>query len=56
MHHIVPLAEIKEDYVVDPVKDLIPVCPNCHMVLHSKNGGVFLPNEVKKLLNNKNNL
>ena len=56
VHHIVPLAEIKEDYVVDPVKDLIPVCPNCHMVLHSKNGGVFLPNEVKKLLNNKNNL
>ena len=34
VHHIVPVSEIGEEYVVDPVKDLIPVCPNCHMVLH----------------------
>ena len=41
VHHRKPLSEIKEDYVVDPVKDLIPVCPNCHLVLHSKKGGVY---------------
>ena len=35
VHHIVPVSEIGEEYVVDPVKDLIPVCPNCHMVLHA---------------------
>ena len=35
VHHIVPVSEIGEEYEVDPVKDLIPVCPNCHMVLHA---------------------
>lgn len=34
IHHIVPLAKIGENYKVDPVKDLIPVCPNCHAMLH----------------------
>lgn len=38
VHHIVPVSEIGEEYVVDPVKDLIPVCPNCHMVLHAGAG------------------
>ena len=38
VHHIVPLNQIGESYVVDPIKDLIPVCPNCHTAIHSKNG------------------
>ena len=48
VHHIKPLHEIKEDYVVDPIKDLVPVCPNCHLVLHSKKGGVYTVEEVKE--------
>lgn len=35
VHHLVPLAEIKKEYVVDPIKDLRPVCPNCHAIIHS---------------------
>ena len=38
VHHIVPLNQIGESYVVDPIKDLIPVCPKCHTALHSKHG------------------
>ncbi len=34
VHHLVPLKEIGEKYNVDPEKDLIPVCPNCHAMLH----------------------
>lgn len=34
VHHIVPLAQIKKNYKVDPVKDLIPLCPNCHAMTH----------------------
>lgn len=34
VHHLVPLSEIKEVYQVDPKTDLIPVCPNCHAMLH----------------------
>lgn len=49
VHHIVPLSEIGKDYVVDPVKDLVPVCPNCHTALHSKKGGVYTIEELKKM-------
>lgn len=34
VHHVVPLAKIGKGYKVDPKNDLIPVCPNCHAVLH----------------------
>ncbi|WP_175773329.1 HNH endonuclease [Paraburkholderia phenazinium] len=37
VHHVVDLATIGAEYVVDPVKDLRPVCPNCHAMLHTKN-------------------
>ncbi len=38
VHHKIPLSLIKESYQVDPIKDLIPLCPNCHAVVHK-----FLP-------------
>ncbi len=36
VHHLVEISSIGEEYEIDPERDLIPVCPNCHMVLHSK--------------------
>ncbi|KQT04092.1 HNH endonuclease [Rhizobium sp. Leaf386] len=36
VHHIVPISKIGKDYIVDPIKDLVPVCPNCHAMLHRK--------------------
>jgi 5-methylcytosine-specific restriction protein A len=36
VHHIVPLSSIGKEYVVNPKTDLIPVCPNCHAMLHRK--------------------
>lgn len=34
VHHTRPLGEVKSGYAVDPKEDLIPVCPNCHAMLH----------------------
>lgn len=34
VHHLVPLSEIGATYEVDPIKDLRPVCPNCHAAIH----------------------
>lgn len=34
VHHIVPISTIGEEYVINPKTDLIPVCPNCHAMLH----------------------
>lgn len=39
VHHRIPLSEIRDDYTVDPVNDLVPLCPNCHRAIHSKPGG-----------------
>lgn len=36
VHHKVDLATIGESYQVDPINDLIPVCPNCHAMLHTE--------------------
>lgn len=52
IHHIKPLSEIKDEYVVHPINDLIPVCPNCHMILHSK-GEAYTPDEIKRRLSGK---
>ncbi len=34
VHHIIPVSQMGEGYVVDPIKDLVPVCPNCHAMMH----------------------
>lgn len=39
VHHIKPLSEIDSTYVVDYKNDLIPICPNCHAMLHRKLNG-----------------
>lgn len=36
VHHLVELASIGENYKINPVKDLRPVCPNCHSMIHRK--------------------
>lgn len=35
VHHIVPVSSRGRRYRVDPINDLIPVCPNCHAMLHT---------------------
>ena len=36
VHHIVPISSIGKEYAVDGERDLVPVCPNCHNMLHRK--------------------
>jgi len=37
VHHLVPLSEVGGDYLVDPIKDLRPICANCHAMIHRRN-------------------
>ena len=50
IHHLKPIHTIGEEYEVDPATDLIPVCPNCHLAVHSKRGGVYPPEELRKYI------
>ncbi len=34
--HKKPISELKDNYQINPKKDLIPVCPNCHSAVHSR--------------------
>ena len=52
IHHIVPLSEMGHSYVLDPSKDLIPVCPNCHAMLHRRRPALS-PEELLQILVNK---
>jgi len=54
VHHLTPIHTIGEAYVLDPEKDLRPVCPNCHAMLHRQKE-VMCIEKLKGLLKRKFN-
>ena len=48
VHHRNQISEIGKEYDIDPIRDLIPVCPNCHAMIHSKRPAYTIA-EIKKL-------
>lgn len=51
VHHLTPLSEIRREYRIDSVRDLRPVCPNCHLIIHSKSKREpFTIDEVKEMI------
>ena len=36
VHHLVPLHAVPHRRDVDPIKDLRPLCPNCHAMIHRR--------------------
>lgn len=52
VHHLVPISSIGETYRLNPLTDLIPVCPNCHNMLHRKEPP-YTPEELKYRLHLK---
>lgn len=53
VHHINPLSEIKEEYILNPITDLVPVCANCHAMIHRKNPPYKLE-DIRNLLRQNN--
>jgi 5-methylcytosine-specific restriction protein A len=54
VHHIVDIALIGKEYSINPVTDLIPVCPNCHSMLHRKQPSYSIE-ELRAILNKPTN-
>lgn len=50
VHHLKPLGEIGEAYLLNPVDDLRPVCPNCHAMIHRFSPAASI-DEIKALVN-----
>jgi 5-methylcytosine-specific restriction enzyme A len=49
IHHLTQVAKVGKQYLVDPIKDLRPVCPNCHAMIHKKKEAIAIE-ELKQLL------
>jgi 5-methylcytosine-specific restriction protein A len=50
VHHLRQLAEISAEYEIDPIKDLRPVCANCHAMLHKRRPAYSIE-EIKTKIN-----
>ena len=37
VHHITPVSQLDHPTALDPTRDLVPLCPNCHAVVHMAN-------------------
>lgn len=48
IHHVKPLFSLEEEVVIDPLNDLVPVCPNCHAMIHRKKGQIISIEEMRK--------
>ena len=53
VHHIVDISTIGKNYKIDPIKDLRPVCPNCHAMLHTKKPAHSIK-KIKNFIDQKN--
>ena len=49
VHHIIPVSQMEGGYQVNPIIDLIPVCPNCHAMLHRKDPPID-PDVLKQMI------
>lgn len=51
VHHIIPVSQRGGAYKLDPIKDLRPLCSNCHSMIHRTNP-VMTIDELKALYDN----
>jgi 5-methylcytosine-specific restriction protein A len=49
VHHLTPVSLMNEPAILNPIKDLVPLCPNCHNVVHRRTPPYDL-DELRKFL------
>ncbi len=49
VHHKIDISTVGNEYSVNPLTDLIPVCPNCHSMLHKKKPA-YTVDELKEVM------
>jgi len=37
VHHIIPVSQMELNHIVDPKNELVPLCSNCHSMIHRRN-------------------
>ena len=49
VHHITPVSTLEPGTVIDPARDLVPLCSNCHAVAHRRDPP-FSIDEIRQML------
>jgi putative restriction endonuclease len=50
IHHKKPVSELGSSTLIDPSTDLVPLCANCHAMVHRKKAETLSIDELKSLL------
>ena len=50
VHHIVPVSEFETPKKIDPETDLVPLCANCHSVVHRKKNETLSIDKLRILI------
>ena len=50
IHHVKPVSEFAGPMVVDPETDLVPLCANCHSVVHRKKDTTLNIADLKQMI------
>ncbi len=48
VHHLNPISNYRDEHSVDPIKDLVPLCSNCHSMIHHGANGVMTLKELRE--------
>ncbi|OEK68688.1 HNH endonuclease [Staphylococcus equorum] len=54
IHHIKPMFSIKKEVTVNPEDDLIPLCSNCHKMIHRNSKQPLSIEELSRIVNREN--
>lgn len=50
VHHTVPAARLGPGYEIDPIVDLVPLCPNCHYMAHRRAPTPYTVAELRAMI------
>lgn len=53
VHHIKPLSTLEKEVEINPKTDLVPLCSNCHRMVHRKKDEVLSIEELKHMISNQ---
>lgn len=51
VHHVIPVSKVGPDYRIDIDNDLVPVCSNCHSMLHREDPPLS-PEKLRNIIEN----
>ncbi|WP_461240479.1 HNH endonuclease [Paucilactobacillus sp. N302-9] len=50
VHHVKPISKYSAEHTVNPETDLVPVCANCHRMIHRRKNDILSISELKNLI------